>query len=90
MDLISILPWINVAMDVANGAAPASAGAIIYDVLQVLSALAVIAKAGAWIATWTETLADDNWWAALGGGVARLTAWLANLASNNTVPPRRR
>lgn len=84
--LVKSLPFIDLLGDLIAGSAPASTGGLIYDVLQAFLGLAVLARFGAWLATKTETEADDKFWAWAGNAFGRAITFLSDLATNNTRP----
>ncbi len=81
MDNLTWIPFANLFFE-ATGT-----GDIIYKVLQVLAALKIVGNLGAWIASKTETKADDKFFATATRMIGRAISSISDLASANTRPP---
>lgn len=89
MDIVSLVPFINLLLD-AFGSDAGQAGGVVYDVIQVLAGLHVLAKVARWTAEFTDPEWDDKWSTIAVNKLAKAIEWLSNLASANEPQPRQR
>lgn len=87
MEIVTLLPIINLLADLfTSNPEPVTTGGLVYDVMQLLAGLLVLSKFGAWVATWTETKKDDQFWAKVAHYIGKATDWLARVASAQGEP----
>lgn len=81
-----VVSLIHSAIGEAAGGPAQSMGGWAYDIVAFLSGMTALGHAGQWLATQTETTADDAFWAAFLKWTAWALAQVTLLTSKVTVP----